>query len=94
MPKLKSDSHGLYFRTNGSVFRPFVTAETQGYHKTTDDGKTQFVVGESVKVKHISQTPLASIKADNKEEFWHSHGSYLDLKNNCKVIASNLIWKE
>ena len=90
--KVKRDQHGLYFRTDGSVYRPVPTSRNRALHvlykdkpsqtgfKAPDAASAEFVEGEQVKVNHLAGTELASIKSldGKKAELWYDHGCYFD----------------
>ena len=90
--RIRKDTHGLYVRTDGSVFRPVLTPHSypvcQPLWRTSANGHpyepdaTLFVEGEAVKARHVSQTPFASITtADGRKAFWWSHGMYMGKKS-------------
>jgi len=89
--KVRKDSHSLYFRTDGRVFRPFATRDSYAYHNSIKAGKTKFEEDQEVKVGLQGRSPLAriypahiNIKESgiiNSEyrytrEFWSNHGTY------------------
>lgn len=88
--KVKNDSHGMYVRGGGYLFRPLFP-ENSGYAHAYDNG-TQFSVGDQVTVTHESAGPIGTVKKDGNKESWYSHGSYFDFENNMKVIKSDLIF--
>lgn len=92
--KIRSDSHGLYVRTNGSVYRPVKAKYSYSTLEASDLGWTIFLESEAVRVSHVSQSPFCRVKHktnDKMYEFWHSHGSYIgpDGKN----INSEFCWQ-
>lgn len=74
--KVKSDSHGLFVRTDGMVFRP-QPARTSHPHPNACQGESIFVSGDVVSVNHITQSPLCSVSNSTGRQLWHSHGVYL-----------------
>lgn len=82
--KVKKDTHGLFLRTDGRVYRP-VKAKGS-YHiahaaNSREDGRSDFAVGDEVAAKHRTQTPFCIVKAAGVEEYWHSHGEYTGKKS-------------
>lgn len=82
MTRVRKDSHGLYVRTGGYVFRPEPSAHTVG----RSAHPTKINEGDQVKARHISGTPWGRVGG----EIWHDHGSYID--DHGKQISTNLIW--
>ena len=97
MAKIRRDSHSLYVRTNGSVFRPWETPYSYETSQGATQGVTQFAEGEEVKLGHVNHTPFARLRGDdtgdwsNRVELWHSHGDYYDYENN-RTIPSDQVW--
>lgn len=75
--KIKTDSHGLYFRAGGYVFRP--------------DSETAFKDGQVVSARHVRCTRFGKAKAGKVEETWLSHGSYFDDK--AKIIPTDKVFE-
>ncbi len=76
--KIRQDSHGLYVRANGSVFRPEKSKSCYPMKYHIQEGYiTKLSFQQEVKVKHISGTPMCSIMVGDRNEVWNSHGSYL-----------------
>jgi hypothetical protein len=77
--KIKLDSHGLYVRTDGKLYRPVKTIDTYPTNPSAnsrEDGTSGFKEGSQVKARHLSGTPFCVVKTDTVEELWHSHGEY------------------
>lgn len=76
--KIKQDKHGLYIRTNGSIYRPQLSVIHS--HQCTSDmdrgDNTEFKNKQEVNAHHISQTPWASLEFEGHKEVWYSHGNY------------------
>jgi hypothetical protein len=72
--RVKQDSHGLYFRAGGYLFRPVPTSDTEHYRVATT---SQFAKGDPVKVSHIACTSMGRIKRDDHVELWSCHGQYI-----------------
>lgn len=89
MPTIKRDSHGLYLRVDGSVFRPERGRYCEGYRMA---GMSNLSEGDLVKARHISQTPLCKVRFgdDVIVEAWCSHGTYFDKTG--KIIQSDDVW--
>jgi len=90
--KIKSDSHGLYVRTNGNVYRPVKSKNSYTTLGTSDLGWTIFAESEEVRINHVSQSPWCRIRhitIDKMYEYWHSHGVYIVAGKN---INSELCW--
>lgn len=82
--KVKSDVHGLYVRTDGRIYRPVRTP--YGYTishalNSREDGTSAFADGDEVRARHQSSTPFCVVRANDVEEYWHSHGVYLGKKS-------------
>ena len=72
MAVLRSDKHGLYIKLNGSYYRPVFPI---GYkHLEKDLDINSMLVGDSIKAKNLSGTPLAKIN----DHHWYVHGNYSD----------------
>lgn len=97
MTKIRSDSHGLYVRTDGSVYRPFETPCSYDDSQAALRGITQFAEGEEIKVSHIAGSPFARLRGadtrdfSNRVELWHSHGCYYDKQG--KIRKSDDLWE-
>jgi len=83
--KVKSDSHGLYVRTDGKLYRPVKTIDAYPLGRSADlrdDGTSVFKEGSQVQARHLSGTPFCVVKdGAGAEEHWHSHGMYLGVKS-------------
>lgn len=85
--KIKQDSHSLYVRTNGSVYRP-VPAKWSYPHPSAIDpadpykggrATTRFHEGDEVIVSNQEQSPFCTLLKPSiplYTELWHSHGTY------------------
>lgn len=91
MTRVKSDVHGLYVRTDGSVFRPVAAAHIMMTAISADDGTSVFAVGSEVQARHIGGSPFAVIRDAEHKEYWHSHGCYIGADG--KQIASDQLWE-
>lgn len=96
MPKMrvKRDSHGLYIRTNGGIYRPERTKYTD-HHRPF---QTQITEGEQVNGHHISQTPTAKLtRANGDSEIWSVHGGcyvgYDEVTKKNFFIPSDNMWE-
>ena len=91
MPRIKRDSHGLYLRVDGSVFRPELARYCEGY-VVLSFGSSNLAEGDLVKARHLSQTMLCKVRFgdDVVVETWFSHGSYLD--DALRTIRSDDVW--
>lgn len=97
--KIKFDSHGLYIRTNGSVYRPY--RSMYGYMIKAQNGTSSFVLGDGVTVSHITGTPHCRVKQritagdpPRIEEIWSSHGEYIGANGYpTKDIKSDDCWR-
>jgi len=87
--KIKKDSHGLYVRTDGSIFRP--QQSNYRYEIINDiNGQSKYKEGETIKAYHCSQTPLAKVG----DEYWFSHGCYIGFKDGKTFnLKSDDVWK-
>lgn len=82
--KIKQDSHGLYVKTNGSVFRPIPSKWSSPHPSAIAPDnpynerwrQTLFKEGDAVAARHVSQTIFCRVQDNDRLEFWHSHGSY------------------
>lgn len=77
--KVKVDTHGIYVRTGGYLFRPQVNK----WKSEKDDTYSLFEIGDEVKAKHIDGTVMGKVN----DEVWYSHGQYfqtVDGKNTYK----------
>lgn len=77
MPKVKTDEHGQYVRTNANVYRPYYSMNSYSMLNTINDGGTIFKDGDEVKLSLISQSPFVKV-IGKSTEIWHSHGMYLN----------------
>jgi hypothetical protein len=76
--KIRSDKHGLYVKADGQVFRPVSTKNSYPHPKTVES--SQFVELTDVELIYVKRTPFCKvIDRDYNEEWWHSHGKYVDL---------------
>lgn len=75
--KIKRDTHGLYARGAGYIWR---ADYPRGYSHA--HGPTVFQEGDEVSVSH-SGGSLASVKRrdDGTREHWYAHGSYIRIVN-------------
>lgn len=93
--KVRSDSHSLYVRTNGSVYRSI--SSLWSYNNPESGATSSFVENEDVNVYHIKGSPFCKVKGFSKiigceiKEVWHSHGSYFE-KDSVKQISSENVW--
>lgn len=87
--KIREDSHGVYVRTNGSVYRP---QNSEWCYDTVCalKGVSMFSVGAAGNVKNLRYTPYAQVSVNNHSEIWYSHGCYYDKQG--KIISSELVW--
>lgn len=89
MTKVRQDKHGLYVKTDGSIFRPLFPAEYAHVYKN----KTTAQAGDEVAARHIRCTELASIKIKDTKEMWFYHGSYLNKKSEDVYEPNHHRWK-
>jgi hypothetical protein len=94
--KVRSDSHGLYIRTGGYVFRPQLAIYSYLMNPDVKAGTTRYHEGDAVKAYHMSQTPHAKVKdvSGPHSEIWHSHGCYISnvAGVGCKTLSSEILW--
>ena len=77
------DIHGIFVRTNGSVYRPVKTKYSYPLSSkinVKDTGMSYFLTGDKVNVLNVSSTPFCKVRNDKVEEWWHAHGQYLGKK--------------
>ena len=72
MPKIHEDSHGLYIKAGGYIFRPIFPVGYGHVHP----GGTVFQAGDTVKANHLGGSSLGSVRKGDIKERWYSHGSY------------------
>jgi hypothetical protein len=89
MTKIRTDTHGVYVRAGGYVFRPVATVYSY-MPGTTDHGVTSFGPSDSVRARHIAGTGRGRLRGPDREEIWHSHGCYYDRDG--KIIPSDRLW--
>lgn len=81
--KIKSDKHGLYVRTNGTIYRPqtSINSYPTPYNNWGDGIESVMKEGDVVKVGAINQTPFCKIVKNKTEERWNMHESLEKSKN-------------
>lgn len=82
---IRRDTHSLYVKTGGYIFRPVRSRTVPPHPNVTDGDATQFNAGDKVPARHLSGNPLAKVG----NETWASHGSYYD---NSSQVPSDDIW--
>jgi hypothetical protein len=78
MSVIRKDKHSLYVKTNGNIYRPVHGKYTYlllDAAKACDEG-SKLTEGMKVKARAISQSPHAKVG----DEYWASHGMYIDGK--------------
>lgn len=106
--KVKKDSHSLYVRTNGNVYRPVKTRWSYAHSLAIDPSDpygsgthlvTQLSEGDEVRVGALSQSPYCRVVAgegeknkEGREEHWHSHGMYYD-EEKAALVSSERCWE-
>ena len=76
MAKINSDTHGLYFIYNGSVWRPIIPVKEQSIaaaRKMLPDASLS-LVGETAKPKGIEDFFL-HVSVNGVDYLWYNHGS-------------------
>lgn len=71
MAKIRQDSHGLYLIAGGYYFRPVFPV---GYSHAYKDG-TSLNEGDKAVARHRRGSPLTTVKSENVNEIWFSHGA-------------------
>lgn len=85
--KVKKDSHGLYVRGGGYLWRPI-------YPRNVEQLETLHKENDEVNVNHYTAGPYAKVGTKGNIELWYSHGSYLDFKGvKTKTINSEFLFK-
>jgi len=98
--KIKRDSHGIYVRAGGYLFRPrphsllthpLVTTPEQRAKVKNIMQTSAFDEGDPVRARHIGGSQFGVV-GDNErgDETWASHGMYYDRQG--KQISSEKIW--
>lgn len=92
--KIRADRHGLYVRTNGSVYRPQKSITSYPTRYSLQHGyDTAFKEGMEVTVQVIRATPFCRVVWMLKGEEWQSHGAYAQLINGkFRHISSEMCW--
>ena len=72
MSVIREDSHGLYVKVGGYLFRP--QCNYRYLVVGLGHAKGDFKKGDKVKAHHISQTMFGKVG----DERWFSHGQYFD----------------
>lgn len=89
--KIREDSHGLYVRTNGGVYRPVPAKGLIGFDPLNLLIRlpSKYKAGEDVPVRHISQSVLAKVG----EEHWWVHGDNASFDTGrYKLVDTNTVW--
>ena len=73
--KIRRDCHGLFVRTNGSVFRP-QESEHSYYIKHIYPNENGFSEGEQARVSFINGSPNCKVVRGDYLEVWYAHGVY------------------
>lgn len=81
MSKIMSDSHGLFVRGGGYVWRPV-------YPKFTEQHSTKFNIDDVVSVNHRGG-PSARITNKTNKESWYSHGCYINNQGKSDMNSEN-----
>jgi len=84
MALVRRDSHGLYVKTGGYLFRPQRTCTPFSIGR--EDAKGNFEKGKRVKAHHVACTVFAKVG----EERWFSHGQYYDPFTQVHINSENL----
>ena len=92
--KIRKDSHGLYVRTGGYLFRPYHSRTTGFNPSAVDGGNTVFKEGQEVNARHLAGSNTGTVKDNNNKEFWESHGEYAGVHDgNYVQYPSDCIWR-
>ena len=76
MNLVRRDSHGLFVKSGGRIFRP-ISADL-AYSPSRPPGVSAYAMGEKVRVNIRSQSPYCKVFQPGKViEFWHDHGHYM-----------------
>ncbi len=103
--KIKKDRHGLYLKTDGSIFRPVQTNDARLRGLSPSGGPspegvfaasaetTQFREFDAVSAIHRAGTELAIVRSGggSVNEYWYSHGCYIG--DDLKQIKSEDVWR-
>jgi hypothetical protein len=93
--KVKSDSHGLYVRGGGYVWRPEFPASYPTEGLIPEQGHSNHREGDRVTVSHKGGTMLASVVEHGPAsrarytERWYCHGQYISTAG---PISSELMY--
>lgn len=80
---INRDVHGIFVRTNGSVYRPVKTKNSYPLSPNVnvkDTGMSYFLTGDKVTVLNVSSTLFCKVRNEKIEEWWHAHGIYIGKK--------------
>lgn len=83
--RVRSDSHGLFFRAKGSVYRPQVAKGQRGA-----DTRTTLVDGDEIETAVMTGFPIAHVHRGRVIELWYNHGEYLTKPPG--FIDTNQLW--
>lgn len=78
MSVIRKDSHGLYVKAGGYLFRPRVNCSNRHLRELgIGAGATAFTEADRPKARHIGQTTRARVVGkDGLIETWFAHGCY------------------
>lgn len=77
---IRADKHGLFFRTEGVLFRPQPSRNNPRHRLGT--GETSYQLNSKVRVKHVAHTSYGAIQGyRGRVEFWYAHGTSNDKAN-------------
>jgi hypothetical protein len=88
--KIRRDTHGLYLRTDGRLYRPQPVPDSG----SVASGASYMREGETINASHPSGCCFAILRdrARDVKEFWYDHGTYYGV-NGIGNIPSDLLWK-
>lgn len=104
--KIRRDSHGLYVRVGGYVFRPvpipMLAPQARAWSGQTMRGgyryvnvETGFVEGEEAKASHLAQTQTARVRSlsdPGKKELWYAHGESAEYTDRYRLKNTEEVW--
>jgi hypothetical protein len=104
--RIRKDSHSLYVRAGGYVFRPvpnpMMAPQARAWSNTTFDSgyryanvTTGFVEGEEAKAAHVAQTQTARVKSlsePNRKELWYAHGESAEYTDRYRLKNTEDVW--
>jgi hypothetical protein len=85
--KVAIDSHGVYVKVNGYVYRPQASKFDRKHSKRVM--VSVLGAGTEVRTLKIKATPFASVSVGEVEEWWCSHGPFLGIGG---AVPTESLW--